>query len=210
MIVVKPSRREESARATRRAVLDAATELFVKQGWATTTVEQIAAHAGVSRPTVFALGSKADLLRLARDVAMAGDDRQITVHQRASVQRVLAAPDPQSWARRLAVHIATIAERYGPLDEVLRQAAGADAELARLWATSEQQRRTGASLLVEALPGVGAMSTEQRSVAVDVLWVLMAPDCHSRLVRARGWAQDRYVTWLTGAILALVVEPFDD
>ncbi len=39
MIEVKGSRREASARETRRAVVAAATELFVEQGWAGTTVD---------------------------------------------------------------------------------------------------------------------------------------------------------------------------
>jgi AcrR family transcriptional regulator len=43
---------ERHATATRHAVLEVARELFIAQGYATTTVEQIAPWASVSRPAV--------------------------------------------------------------------------------------------------------------------------------------------------------------
>lgn len=59
-------RREEQARATRRAVLDAANELFVRQGFSGTTVRQIAERADVSEQTVYnAFGDKIGLLHAA-------------------------------------------------------------------------------------------------------------------------------------------------
>ena len=59
--------RQGQAQATRRAVLQAAHELFIAQGYGATTVEQIAQRAGVSKPTVFsAVGNKQQLLRAVR------------------------------------------------------------------------------------------------------------------------------------------------
>ena len=89
MTDVKPSRsysspaRERQAAGTRAAVLAAARELFVEQGYGATTVDQIAARAGVSKPTVFsAVGSKQTVLSVVRDVAMAGDDEAVAVSDR--------------------------------------------------------------------------------------------------------------------------------
>ena len=75
---VKPRRyrsplREEQAAASRAAVLTAARELFLDQGYGATTIEQVAARAGVSKPTVFtAVGNEQRLLIAVRDVARAG------------------------------------------------------------------------------------------------------------------------------------------
>ncbi|MCE3277399.1 MAG: Bacterial regulatory protein tetR family, partial [Propionibacteriaceae bacterium] len=44
--------RSERAQQTRRRVIEAAAQLFVEQGYATTTMRAIAAAAGVSVPTV--------------------------------------------------------------------------------------------------------------------------------------------------------------
>ena len=64
--------RAQQADATRRAVLSAARELFIAQGYGATTLDQIAARAGVSKPTVFsAVGNKQTVLSAVRDVAMA-------------------------------------------------------------------------------------------------------------------------------------------
>ena len=47
------SLRQRKKRLTRRRICDAAAELFVSQGYANTTVDAIAALAGISKPTLF-------------------------------------------------------------------------------------------------------------------------------------------------------------
>ena len=206
MSTVNPSRRELQARQTRAAVVQAAAELFLDRGYAATTIDQVAARAGVSRPTVFSVGTKAALLSLARDVAMAGDDKQLTITQRESAQRVLAEPDPHRLLALLAEHVIGVQERYGRLDEVLHSAAGGDTELAALWRTSEEQRRAGAGLFLQAL-AARAPLTQPVAQAIDVLWLFMAPDLHTRLVRDRGWSRERYAAWWVHATGALLLEP---
>jgi AcrR family transcriptional regulator len=204
MTVVKGSRRAESAQETRRAVIAAATTLFLDRGYVATTIDDIAAAARVSRPTVFSVGSKPQLLALARDVALAGDDAPVAMTQRDSAQRVLHAPDAPRLLELLAEHVAAVQERYGPLDEVLHRAADADPELEALWRRSEEQRRQGAALFVDALAERAPLAVDPDE-AVDALWLLMAPDVHTRLVRDRGWPRRRYVAWLARAAGALLV-----
>lgn len=45
--------RQDQARSTRRAIVTAARDLFVELGWSRTTIDAVAARAGVSRKTVF-------------------------------------------------------------------------------------------------------------------------------------------------------------
>ena len=79
---------------TRQAVLDAARELFTAQGYTATTVDEVAGHAGVSKPTVFAAaGSKQAILKQLRDIALAGDDEAVPVAQRPWYQEALAKPN---------------------------------------------------------------------------------------------------------------------
>ena len=76
--------RTEQARQTRKRVIEAATWLFVQQGYATTTMRAIADAADVSVPTVELLfGTKAQLLHVVIDVAVAGDDEPVPVLNRA-------------------------------------------------------------------------------------------------------------------------------
>ncbi|MEP6817203.1 MAG: hypothetical protein ABI873_16810 [Marmoricola sp.] len=45
------------------------------------------------------------MLKLARDIAMAGDDEDLSVTQHASAQRVLAEPDAHRTLQLLAEHV---------------------------------------------------------------------------------------------------------
>lgn len=192
--------REDAARATRRMVLRAAHELFVEGGYVATTVDQIAERARVSRPTVFAVGSKAELLRIVRDVALVGDDEPGAVASRQPHQEALSDPDPVRTLELHARNIVAIAKRYADVDEVLRQAAGVDPELRKLWETSEDQRRTAAGMIIDDLRKKSPLKPGMtRRAAVDVLWLLMAPD-HYRRLALNGWSGARYEQWLASTL----------
>src|SRR4051812_41924917 len=84
--------RTEQAAATHEAVLGAARELFVAQGYAPTTVAEIAARASVSVDTVYAsVGRKPALLRELVETAISGTDRAVPAEQRDYVTRIGAA-----------------------------------------------------------------------------------------------------------------------
>ena len=80
--------REEQARVTRRAVVEAARDLFVEVGWSRTTIDAVAEQAGVSRRTVFtAVGGKAALLKLPHVLAVAADDDAEAAEVHATSER---------------------------------------------------------------------------------------------------------------------------
>jgi AcrR family transcriptional regulator len=201
--------RERQAANSRAAVLAAAAELFVEQGYGATTIDQVAQRAGVSKPTVFtAVGNKQTLLKAVRDVAMAGDDDPTPVSERPSVQRAREAPDVRTALTEIAAHVAALQARYAPVDEVLRgAAAGGEKELRELWQASEEQRHTGAGMLVDILLGKGALRAGlERDTAVDVLALFMAPDVHHRLVTRRGWSPAVYRAWLERTLAAQLLD----
>ena len=64
-------------------VVSAAAKLFATKGYIATSIEDIAAEAGVARPTVFsAVGPKPVILREVVDQAVAGDDAAVPVTAR--------------------------------------------------------------------------------------------------------------------------------
>ena len=201
--------RERQASATRHAVLEAARELFIAQGYGATSVDQIAARAGVSKPTVFsAVGNKPTILRIVRDVAIAGDDAPMPVAKRPLTERIRSEPDQRRAVELLARHLTAVGSRYAEIHEVIHAAAdGADVALRDLWKTEEDERLTGARFWVEILAGKGArrLGLEKRA-AVDVMWLLMSPDIYYRLVHRRGWTERKYQTWLALTIMQLLVE----
>jgi AcrR family transcriptional regulator len=191
-------RRQEGARQTRRAILDAAAELFVACGYGGTSVDAIAERAGVSKPTVFsAVGNKATLLKVVRDVAMAGDDEPVPVMQRPAYVELLAESDPYRTVRLLARNTTALLSRYSALDEVLHGAADSDTDLRELWAASEGQRRAAAANYVRNLAGKGPLKPGlEVEAAVDLVWLSIAPTNYFRLVLTRGWSDDRFEQWL--------------
>src|SRR5260370_37497868 len=86
------------AESPREAVIGAAGRLFTERGYAATSIEEIAAAAGVSRATVFtSVGGKAKLLKTALDVAIVGDDEPIALPDRPRSKAIRAEPDPRKY-----------------------------------------------------------------------------------------------------------------
>lgn len=196
--------RAQQAAATRRAVLAAARELFVEQGYGATTVDQIAARAGVSKPTVFtAVGNKQTVLSAVRDVAMAGDDEAIAVRERPLAQEIIGAPDQRRAAELLAELVTGIDRRYAEIHQVLSGAVGGgDPGLRELWETSEAQRLTGARMWARTLESKGGLRAGvDVDTAADILWLHMAPDQYHRLVHERGWTTERFQQWLAETLV---------
>jgi TetR/AcrR family transcriptional regulator, regulator of autoinduction and epiphytic fitness len=205
---VSPLRRDAAAR-TRQAVLDAARELFAAQGYTATTIEQIAGRAGVSKPTVFAaVGSKQAILKQLRDIALAGDDEPVPVAQRPWYREALAEPDPRRALRLYARNATAIHRRAADVHEVLRAAAASDQDLHGLWRASEDERRGGAAIVVDALLGKSPLKAGlDRAAAIDIVWVLTASDIFWRLVRTRRWSHAQYENWLGDTLCAQLLPP---
>lgn len=200
-------RRREQAAATRLAVLEAARELFVAQGYGRTTLEQVAARASVSKPTVFtSVGSKIELFTAVRDLVMAGDDGPLPVSERPSVEAIGDADGLDHAVAAAARHVASLVGRYHEVHQVLQGAAGSDQAMASLYDESERQRLVGAGHLLGHLSSHGRPRWSP-ALTQDRLWILMAPDHYVRLVQARGWSTESYEAWLRDEIGALFEPP---
>ncbi len=194
----RSSLREEQARATRRAIVDAGAALFVERGYAGTTVDAIAERAGVSRKTVFtSVGGKAGLLKLAFDWALVGDDEPVPFADRPVVRELLQETDPQRVVVKWVHMITGIAARIALLHPVLTAAADVDEQAAELNAVSERNRLGGARHFVEQLHGLGALRNDldvERAAAMASL--LMDPLGYRRLVLGDGWTDKEYAEWV--------------
>ena len=85
---------------------------------------------------------------------------------------------------------------------VLRRAAGTHPELQELWEASEAQRLPGATIVIDDVLSKGQLNAGMdRQQAIDVLWLLMAPD-HLHRMRQRGWNDTTDETWLANTLVA--------
>jgi AcrR family transcriptional regulator len=199
--------RTAQAQQTRRSIVAAASRLFVEHGYGATTIDAVADAAGVSRKTVFtAVGGKVELLKVALDWAVAGDDRPVALAERAELRQLLEQPDPAvlvtGWARVLA----EIDARVAPLFQALEVAAGIDSEARELLDQSQHQRLDAARLIVDRLQALDALTNDlTESEAVDLAWLATDGALFDRLVRVRGWSTDRFAEWLANTLLAQLV-----
>ena len=201
------SRRRELARETRRRVLDAARTLFVSRGYTATTMNDVAAAADVAVQTVYStVGGKAELLKQALDVAIAGDDEPVSVPERPEIRRIAAERDGRRKLQMHAEHLRAVMERTAELERVLRAAADADPAAKRLLETFSAQRLVGMTLMAENFREQGLL---RRGVSVtkaaDVFWMHMDPRIYIALVRDRGWSARDYEKWYVEATAALVL-----
>jgi AcrR family transcriptional regulator len=196
-----PLRRTQAA-ATRAAIIEAATRLFIERGYGATSIDEIAAAAGVSRATVFtAVGGKATLLKTAYDVALVGDDEPVPMPQRPWAQGVRRATTAAAMLEAYADLVLVVVGRIGGISEAIRGAASTEPEVRQVWEKTEEERRIGARNIVRFAEDRGGIRPGlDPEAAADVIWVLNDPGLYVRLVDRRGWTPKAYRDWLAGTM----------
>ncbi|WP_448062446.1 TetR/AcrR family transcriptional regulator [Cellulomonas hominis] len=190
--------------ATRRKVVAAAQELFVRDGYAATSVEAIARAAGVGVQTVYyGFGTKRALLAACLDSAIAGDDAPVPATERAWVRAALAEPDPVKRLFRQVRSAADVLGRAGGLLDVVRGAASMDPDLRELWVAQLEQRMAVQRVFVNALAQEGLLREGlTRAAAVDASVLILGPESWTLLVAERGWTTLRWARWAHRQLVA--------
>ncbi|WP_395311537.1 TetR family transcriptional regulator [Mycobacterium sp. AMU20-3851] len=191
--------RAGQARQTRRAIVAAATEVFLEHGFARATIDAVAAAAAVSRKTVFtSVGGKLELLKTALDWAITGDDQETALAEREELATALAQDDPADLLDGWVNVLVDVDLRAGRLFRALEVAADADESAADLLRAYEQQRLDGARTVIARLAELGALTDRiRRSDAIDIAWLAGDPALFARLVGTRRWSHRRFRQWLT-------------
>lgn len=201
MTQVKPpikQTRAERAKETRRRMVAAAREMFVSQGYAATTMEQIAATAGVAVQTVYyTFRTKGQLLCEVVEVTAAGEEDPTPVIQRPWAQAMLSAPSAQRVLALGVEHGTAIFERAAPLWPAVRAATEADSYVEQYWRNVTAGRRAGQTRIIDRLAELGALRPDlDRQRATDVVVLLIGHQVFSELVQDSGWSVPEYKAWL--------------
>lgn len=200
-------RRDEDARRTRLAIIDAAARLFARDGYAATPIRAIAQEAGVSVQSVSLAGPKASLLVSAFERSFAGDDDQLPLMERPELARILEQSDHAVMLQQYVAFIAEGNERASGIWRALMAAADADDAVREVAAGVDRRRRSDIAGGADLLVGLGLVSPERRDQAADVLGFLTVPSTYLYFVEQSGWSRQQYEQWLLPAIMRLV---FDD
>jgi AcrR family transcriptional regulator len=195
--------RERQADETRRRIAEAAKHLLASKGYAGSTIEAIAARAGVAPQTVYAVfGSKRGILAEIIRTAAYGSRYRILV------RRSMASRDPEI-RLVLASRIATgIHGTEQSVFELLRGAGVVAPELASLERQRETDRFNNQKSVVQVMVASGRLRTGlRRASAQAVLWALTGRDLYRMLVVERGWSPARYQKWLAEALIGALLVP---
>ncbi|WP_374022764.1 TetR/AcrR family transcriptional regulator [Mycobacterium sp. HNNTM2301] len=200
------TRRREQAQHNRRAVLAAARRRFLAQGYATTTIAEIARDAGVSVETVYkAFSTKAGVLKALFDVSVAGDDEPIPMVERDVIQNVAKAPDAAEKLELYAKHLAASMPRSAPVQLLARDGAAVSPDAAEVWKQIRDETLTGMTMFASDLARTGQLRVSARQ-ARDILWTYHAPELYELLVLERGWSVTRYGKFVAQAWVDALLE----
>ena len=195
--------RKAQAAATRRAIIDAAAQLFIDRGYVATSVDAIAEAAGVGRATVFtSVGGKKALLKTAYDVALVGDDDPIPFPLRPASLAVRADPIRSATSRVTLGLVTDIDCRAGADLRGSPRRASADPEVRDVFETIATERRIGGGNVVRDLLGKGARLRKglDEEGAADIVWVLDRCRFVPPPRPSRGWTPERFQAWLAESI----------
>lgn len=197
-----PARTQAQRRAaTRRRLLDAATEVLVVHGYARSSVQAIVAQAGMSQGALF--GQFASRLALMRAVADDVGDRLISAYGNAFRQTEgKASQEASDWLRDALelVRAQCRSHLHQAWFELLMAARSDDelhAALAPAWERHMSRvQRIAAQLMPEAARSLGA----DFAVSVDAAITLLHGEAVDNFVRADPEADEARMHWLCSSL----------
>jgi AcrR family transcriptional regulator len=199
-------RAQEERQATRRRVLEAARQLFLTRGYVATTMADVAREAGVALQSVYSAGqSKADLLHLVADVAVAGDDQEVMLLERPEFAGITDKASPERHVQRIAAVIATTMERLAPVWVAYREAAAVDAKAAANLVAAHQRRHETFAGMIRMIPEPRLRQPPDEST--DTAWAIGSIEVFLLLRSIRGWDAARYSQWLSRTLVDQLLAP---
>jgi AcrR family transcriptional regulator len=197
-------RRQQQAAATRQGILEAAQRLFEQRGYPATTMEQVAAGAGVALKTVYvAFSTKSGLLRALWDLRLKGDQDDAAVAERPWYREVVEERDPERQLRRNAHNARQVKQRITGVLKILRSAAPVDPDAEALWRLIGTDFYDNQRAIVESLHAKKALRPGlDVTRATDILWMLNHPDVWLLLVGERGWTPEQWERWFVDTACA--------
>jgi AcrR family transcriptional regulator len=196
--------RREAAAQTRARILDAAWARFDDQGYARTTIRQIAEDAGVAPDTVYAVfGNKPSVLTALIDQRLVPrGDRNVWERPQAIAIRDEA--DQRRQVHLFAQDITEISTRVRPVVEIMRTASAVDDEMARVYREQEGYRLRNMQMVTGWIAANGPLRVSDDRAA-EIIWTLASPDVGRLLCDVLGWTRDEHATWLEGALVSALL-----
>jgi len=204
MTDVKPEERlpyrKQQALATRTRIAAAAQQLFRAQGYAATTMEAIAAEAGVAVSTIYAI------FRNKRAILAAICEAWLEAAQiRPLMEQALAESDVLQQLAIAAQWTRQQWEQGAAVVPLLQVAARDDPEVATMLAGWIEEKSVAMAHFVTSLEGALRPGLDTAR-AGDLFDALTIPELYRDLVDRSGWSPDEYERWLAKTLAWQLLE----
>ena len=206
--VYDSSRRQAQATETRRQILEAARKLFMERGYAGATAEAIAAEAGVSAQTIYAIfrNKKRMLVSLMNVSSPTGEEDHLPVHERSGVHAVARETDQRRQLRMFADIVAYNLNQVAAVFEIMMDAAKIEPDFERIVEKLNKQRLEHMTLAVQQIAANGPFRGNLDDTrAIDTVWTLTSGEVFLLLTRDRGWSKEHYAEWLADTLTRVLL-----
>jgi AcrR family transcriptional regulator len=202
------SRKQIAAEETQRAIVEAASRLFLARGYHATSIGMVAAEAAVAVQTIYnSIGSKRDLLSRVLDAAAAGEHAPAPVAQFMRKQAELE-PDPRRLVAQLIEFWRDALPRTAPVFRIIREGAAADPEIAELERTRAAQRLANyehaARMLAERGALRGGVTIEAAAASI---FAIGHPEIYRGLVLDGDWDSAAWARWAYDTLESTLLGP---
>lgn len=187
--------------------MNVARRRFLDDGFAATTVAAIANEARVSVDTVYkAFGGKPGLVSAICQEALTGEG-PVPAETRSDEMQATER-DPREIIRGWGELTTEVAPRIAPILLLVRAAAAADPEMARLQSQLNAQRLQRMTRNASNLANTGGLRAEVTvDCAGEILWTYSSAELYELLVLTRGWSLDDYGKFIADAMIAALLQP---
>jgi AcrR family transcriptional regulator len=202
------SRRQAQAQETRRHILEAARKLFMERGYAGATAEAIAAEAGVSAQTIYAIfkNKKRLLVGLMNVSPTTGLEDHTPMVERAKVQAVSQEHDQRRQLQMFAEVVSQNLDQVAVVSEIMTEAAKVEPDFDRILQKLNKQRLEHMTFAVQQIAANGPFQEKiDETYARDTVWTLTSPEVFLLLTRDRGWSKERYAGWLADILIKVLL-----
>jgi AcrR family transcriptional regulator len=199
--------RAEQAAQTRLRILEASGDLFAERGYGATTIDAVAARAGVAVDTVYAtFGTKKGMLSALIDLRVTDSSEGSDVLAGEGPRALRKVSNQRQMLAGFAADIVPRIERVRPIDDVMQSAAAIDPEIAELRARMQENRLSKLRTFIEWLAANGALRREMDvDEAATIAWTLTSPEVNRLLRDVRGWSSQRYQEWLSATLVRVLL-----
>lgn len=194
------SRRQEQARRSHNRIIETAERMFLCDGYTETTVQAIAATAGVSVDTIYkSFGGKPGLIRAIRDRVLEGEGP--IPAERRSDEIQARETNPHAIIRAWGAFVTELAPRGAPIMLLIRDAATTDPDVRALRDELDADRHKRMTDNARRLKDTGHLRPGlSLAQAADVLWTYSSAELYELLVIRRRWTPQRYGKFVAEAM----------